>query len=240
MSATDREIERLREEIAELKTRQSGRPLLGVAKRRRVKTAGRSVGQWWSPPWLAAELAQWAGLAAPAPAGRRWRVLDAGAGRGALSLAALEHDVDVTMVERDARLAAKLEQTVVAHYPERSRVRCGDYLAPLGHQQALFSHELMRGFDVVLSNPPWEGDLPERFIDRALGAAGRVCAIVPLNMLCGGARASFWRSVQLTRVRALPHRPRFAGARGGMRDVMLIEVRPATGSSRQPTIEVGS
>lgn len=220
--------------------RASG-PRLGVAAQQRVRTAGGRVGQWWTPPWLAALLATWAGLDRPAPRGRRWRVLDAGAGMGALSLAALEHDVDVTMVERDERLVARLERGIVEAHSERARVVRADFLARAERQRELFEIDHLRGYDVVLTNPPWEKDYPERFILRALEASTRVCAIVPLNMQCGGARAGFWSTVALERVKALANRPRFGGAGGGMRDVMLIEVGPRGSLSRQvrTVLEVG-
>ena len=235
--ALARRVASLEAELAELRP---GGPQLGVSKRKKVRTSGGRVGQWWTPPWLAALLATWAGLDRPAPRGRRWRVLDAGAGMGALSLAALEHEhVDVTLAERDERLATKLER-IIAPYGDRARLRRGDILAP-ARERELFDPEELRGFDVVISNPPWERDLPERFILRALEAAPRFCGIVPLNMLCGGERAGFWASVDLLRVKALPHRPKFDGDKGGMRDVMLIEVGPG-GSltrTRRTVLEVG-
>ena len=168
-------------------------------------------------------------------------MLDAGAGMGALSLAALEHDVDVTMVERDERLVAKLERGIVEAHSERARVVRGDFLARAERPRELFEIDHLRGYDVVLTNPPWEKDYPERFILRALEASTRVCAIVPLNMQCGGARAGFWSTVALERAKALANRPKFGGAGGGMRDVMLVEVGPRGSLSRQvrTVLEVG-
>lgn len=221
--------------------RSSGkRPPLGVARQKRVRSAGGRVGQWWSPAWLAELLAAWAGLADAAPAGRRWRVLDAGAGMGALSFGALAHEhVDVTMVERDERLASRLGGLITDELADRARVVHADFLERDERQGELFGVTFRRGFDIVLSNPPWEGDYPERFVLRALDLAPRVCAIVPLNMLCGGARAGFWRTVHLARSRPLPTRPKFKGAKGGMRDVMLIEVRPRAHAHQTTSLEVG-
>lgn len=235
--ALARRLAKLEAELAELRPKG---PKLGVAKRQRVKTAGGRVGQWWTPPWLAALFVRWAGLDKPPPAGRRWRVLDAGAGMGALTLAALELEhVDVTMVERDPRLVAKLEKLVVERYPERSRLVCVDFLEERDRQVPLFEVDVLRGFDVVIANPPWEGDLPERFMLRALELTERVVVIVPLNMLCGGERAGFWRSVSFPRGKALPHRPKFLADKGGTRDVMLAEVMPKGFHVGATAMEVG-
>lgn len=238
MSTSERQLaRRLAAAEAELARLRSKGPQLGVSNRRPVKTAGGRVGQWWTPPWLAALFVLWAGLDR-APMRRRLRVLDAGAGKGALSLAALEFEhVDVTMVERDKRLIATLER-VVARYPERSRVVHADFLEGRRRQAALFDVDELRGFDVVVSNPPWEGNLPERFNLRALELSERVCSIVPLNMQCGGERSGFWQSVSFPRGKALPNRPKFGGG-GGMRDVMLTEVMPKGWHSGPTRMEVG-
>lgn len=210
----------------------SSGPRLGVSRQQRVRTAGGRVGQWWTPAWCAESFVSWADLDGA------YRVLDAGAGMGALSLAAFErHDhLDVIMVERDERLVAHLEQLDPVLTGD-ARVRHADFLERDVRQVELFDRDARRGFDVVMSNPPWERDLPERFILRGLELAPRVCAIVPLAMLCGGARAGFWRSVNLARAKALPNRPKFNGAGNGMRDVMFIEVRD--GASRGAALEVG-
>jgi predicted RNA methylase len=185
-------------------------PALGVGRGGKVKTAGGAVGQWWTPTWLADLFAAWCGIR-PGD-----RVLDAGAGRGALALAALARGADVTMVERDPKHADALEREI----GHRGRVVCADFLA-LIPVPALAAHTL------VVSNPPWEGTYPERFIARALEIAPRVCAILPVNVLFGVGRAEYWQEqpVRITRARALARRPRFHGTRGGMRDVVLLEAR---------------
>lgn len=189
-----------------------------------VRTAGGRIGQWWSPPWLAELLARWARIR-PGD-----RVLDAGAGRGALGLAALERGADVVLLERDRRYADALER----EHGDDCRVMLADFL----------EDELARlVVDVVVTNPPWEDDFPERFLARACELADRCVAILPLNVLCGVERSEkFWRSapIEITRARALARRPRFLGAKSGMRDVVLLEVRPRafTGPQRF-TIEVG-
>lgn len=209
-------------------------PALGVSRGGAVKTAGGLPGQWWSPPWLAAELAEWAGVE------RGMRVLDAGAGQGALGLAALDLRADVVFVERHMPLAVRLDD----EFSMRARVVAADFLERDTRTPTLFDADCMRGFDVCLTNPPWEGDLPEQFLIRACELARRCCAIVPLNLLCGGKRSAFWRGAPIvpTRAKALARRPKFLGARGGMRDVMLLEVEPRSSRWSGPRsfpIEVG-
>lgn len=205
-------------------TRAKG-PKLGVAKSRKVKTAGGRVGQWWTPPWLAKEFARWCGIRPG------MRVIDAGAGLGALTIAALERGAVVTAVEIDPRLVEKLTE----RFAEESRVTIShsDFLAR-DRRQPTLPLDHLASFSLAISNPVWEGDMPEQTILRALEIADRAALIVPLNMLCGGRRKGFWECVEATRSKALPHRPRFLGAKGGMRDVMFIEVRrrlvPSTGS----------
>lgn len=208
---------------------------LGVAKSRRVKTAGGKVGQWWTPGWLAQELVRWARVSPG------MRVLDAGAGMGALSLAASYAGAAVTAVEVDQRLAGYL---VDSHYGEIMTVSCRDFLEPRDERQLIIAGADARPFDLVLSNPVWEGDVPERFMIRALELAPRAAFIVPVNLLAGGKRSSFWRGapVQPTRAKVFASRPKFLGAKGGMRDVMLLEVVPRSSASGAPVrleLEVG-
>lgn len=191
-------------------------PKLGVAKSRKVTTAGGRVGQWWTPPWLATLFAEWCGITPG------MRVLDAGAGMGALTTAARARGAHVTAVEVDSKLVARLvtrfaEDEIVA-------VREMDFLAR-DPRQMLLPVPHLDAFELVISNPVWEGDVPEKFILRSLELSERVCLIVPLNLQCGGRRKGLWDTVEVTRMKALPHRPRFLGAKGGMRDVMLLECR---------------
>lgn len=181
---------------------------LGVAAQRHVATAGGAVGQWWTPLPIAQDFAAWLGITS------RHHVVDAGAGRGALAVAAMERGAQVSMVERDPHLVHVLRSMTIGH------VHDGDFLE-------LDVSGWAPAPSIVVSNPPWEGDLPERFALHALRCAPCVAMIVPLNMLCGKDRGeTFWRAgnIRPRRARALAGRPRFLGAKGGMRDVMFVEI----------------
>lgn len=205
---------------------------LGVARSQKVKTAGGRIGQWWTDPQLAALFAGWSGIRPG------MRVLDAGAGKGALSIAALELGAEVTALEVDRRLADHLEREL----GDRVRVVHADFLERDTRTPTLFEAESMRSFDLVIANPIWEGTGVEDFLIRACELAARTTAIAPLNLLSGGMRSTFWRTapVRPTRGKALSTRPRFLGTKGGMRDVMFLEVVPRRhGGLVEFPIEVG-
>jgi predicted RNA methylase len=196
-------------------TRRRG-PRLGVQRSRSVQTAGGAVGQWWSPAWLAHALCAF-GRVEPG-----LRVIDLGAGAGALTRAALEHMARVTAVEVDERWVRHLEQMRVAHHHALSVVH-GDVLARRDSRQTAIATGYAH--DLAITNPPWEGDMVERFLDAGLELAPRVVAIAPASILFGGRRQGAWRTtLEPVRAVALAKRPKFGGKGGGMRDVILLEV----------------
>lgn len=194
---------------------------------------GGNVGQFWTPSWLAQAFVRWCGIR------RGTRVLDAGSGMGALSLAALDAGARVTAIEIDERLVAR---TAPLLEPRGATLVHRDFLAPVDRRQ--IEIEAGHGFEVAISNPVWEGDMPERFLERMLSLAPRAAGIVPLNMLAGVERAKFWRHVEIVRARFLPRRPNFGGPSGGKRDVMLIEIAARAtprgpGDADYPRLELG-
>jgi release factor glutamine methyltransferase len=120
-------------------------------------------------------------------ADRPCRVLELGAGAGALSVvAAGVTDTDVTAVDlsRRALLSTRVNAT---RHGRRVRTRRGDLTAPVAGER----------FDVVVSNPPYvpaaTDDLPEHGLARAFdgGRDGRlvldrVCAEAPRVLEPGG------------------------------------------------------
>lgn len=199
--------------------------------RGKVVGPGGRVGQHWTPEWLAEAFVAWAGIR------RGTRVLDAGSGRGALSLAAAQRCAIVRAVELDEVLAERSRRRLE---PLGVTIVTRDFLAPLDHRQIVI--ETAQPYEVAISNPPWEGDYPERFLERMLMLAPRACAILPLNFLCGVQRGAFWGNVAVRKLRPLPRRPKFGVATSGMRDVMLIEVvsryAPRTADATD-TVELG-
>ena len=176
---------------------------------------GGRVGQFWTPTHTAKHFVEWAGIRAGT------RVLDCGAGMGALSMAALDRHARVTSVEVDERLVARVRPQL-----ERrgATVVQQDFLAAANpRRQPSFDH-VGHAFDVATSNPPWERDLPERFIEAMLERAPRAAVIVPINVLTGVERSKLWRRVAVMRVQFLPRRPNFGGPGSGKRDVIFLEL----------------
>ncbi len=181
-------------------------------------TPGKRRGVWYTPPLLAAKIAWWARVGGA-------RVVDLGAGRGALSVAALEAGalvVDaIDVLPRNIRAC-----TIAMRGRAGGRTWLGDVFSPqLDDLRA----------DVALLNPPFEGDLPDRFIRRALHFAPRAVAIVPVNTLCGAGRAEgLWAEVVQTREARLARRPSFGGTGYGQRDIVVIELERRLGRARRP------
>ena len=95
-----------------------------------------------------------------------WRCLDAFAGTGALGLeAASRGAAAVLLVESDAALAAQLESLRQRLQAEAVRVQRGDGLSVL--QQAVPG-----SLDLVLIDPPFDGDLFGKALHAAARAAG--------------------------------------------------------------------
>ncbi|WBY00490.1 16S rRNA (guanine(966)-N(2))-methyltransferase RsmD [Ramlibacter tataouinensis] len=90
-----------------------------------------------------------------------WRCLDAFAGTGALGLeAASRGAVQVLLVEQDPQLVERLRQLKQRLSADAVQVRRGDAMAVLAELAGA-------GLDLVLLDPPFDGDL----FDRALAAA---------------------------------------------------------------------
>jgi len=185
---------------------------------RATHTPGKRRGVWFTPPRLARRVAEWADV-------RGRSVVDLGAGRGALTRAALEAGaqflLSIEIVKRSFDTVHR------AHHADRRWI---------GAQGDVFGRLLdeVRA-DVALLNPPFEGDLPDRFIRRALQFAPRCVAIVPVNTLCGAGRAEgLWAEVVQTREARLARRPSFGGTGYGQRDIVVIELERRLGRARRP------
>jgi hypothetical protein len=179
---------------------------LGVQKATPTKTPGGVEGSWWTPEKLAAKTAAWANVRAGDD------VVDAGAGRGALSRAFDCVGGNVTAVEIDATSVRALRE-------ERGLTRF-----TVVHHDFL-SWDPGRIVDIVATNPIWEGDWCDLFLLRATEIARRTIGVLPLNLLAGVERhEGLWRRVQLRRVVVCARRPNFdPEGVGGMRDCMVVE-----------------
>ena len=94
--------------------------------------------------------------ACPARAGDGARCLDCGAGAGVAGLAAARRvsDLQVTLIERDATLAAMATHNIVSNgFVRRARVIVDDLTRPLSQIGGLMADA--GRFDHVLANPPY-------------------------------------------------------------------------------------
>lgn len=185
-------------------------------KKRPDATPGKKRGTWWTPPKLAAKVATWARVVG-------LRVVDLGAGRGALSVAAMLAGAgEVVAIERDRNHFRHLEQALEREGHD-ARAVLGDVFWCRDDQ-----------YDVALLNPPFEGDMPERFVMRALELAPRAVAIVPINVLTGKGRGrELWDRVVESREARLLRRPSFdLLGTNGQRDIVVVEVVRRTTRAR--------
>lgn len=193
-------------------TRATTKPRIvrGVAARHAVQTAGGKVSQWWTSTEYAAHVVRWARI------GAGTRVLDLGAGEGALSLACLGVGAAVTAVEIDPDLEAALRRNLGS----RAQIVMADAFAPqlaeqLGPQQ----------FDVALTNPPWERDLEIRFLARGAQLARRSVGIVSLDAFASARRFELLTMLRQTRELRCPSRLSFARhGRAGQEYPLAVEV----------------
>ena len=91
-----------------------------------------------------------------------WRCLDAFAGSGALGFeAASRGAAEVLLLERDPALARSLQASAARLGAETLAVVCADALAWMARAEPA-------RFDLVLLDPPWDADLLDPAIMRAL------------------------------------------------------------------------
>jgi 16S rRNA (guanine(966)-N(2))-methyltransferase RsmD len=100
-----------------------------------------------------------------------WRCLDAFAGSGALGFeAASRGAVSVTLIERDRKLAAALNESKARLNATALRVENADAMAWMARQP-------VNSFELIFLDPPFDSDL----IDSAVGLASRI--VVPLGFV---------------------------------------------------------
>lgn len=191
---------------------------LGIQARQPVRTAGGRMGQWWTPTRLADRFALWGNV-------RGLRVIDLGAGRGALSAACRRAGAQhVTAVEIDVRFFDELEG--IADRVIQRDVRALDV-----------SNEDTA--DVAIANPPFEEELVADFVHVGLTLAPRMLLLAPAATLFGSTRAKkIWSGARVTREALLATRPCFGGARNGMQDIGLFELVRRIATTTGDTVEM--
>jgi SAM-dependent methyltransferase len=195
----------------------------GVARRHNVVTEGGDVSQWWSPEPIARRAVELLGVR-PGD-----RVLDLGAGTGALSRAVIAAGGIVTAVELDPKFEDELRAVV----GDRGSVVIGDVL----------SVELER-HDLAITNPPWELDWEARFLLRGASLARRCAGIVSADAhhtpkrLEGG-----WRHLREHVVEHCVPRVAYSARGTGQEETDLVVVslrsRPRA-SGEHDTVQVGT
>lgn len=222
------QVERLQRQLG--RVRRGEREESMALSRGDVVGPGGAVGQIWTPGWLARTFIRWCGVR------HGMRVLDCGSGMGALAHAAADVGARVTAVERDPRLV------------ERTRARLEARGVTVIERDLLVSDRRQTsiaggaGYDLAISNPPWEGDLPALFAAAMLERAPRAGLIVPQAVLSGAERSeTLWGIATPVAFEFLRTRPAFdgMGGGGGKRDVMLLELRRGGCRGRDVMVRVG-
>lgn len=198
--------------------------LPGVDVLPKMDARQRELSQWWTPLDIAARLVELAmdGLRFPA-------VIEPSAGSGVLvdAILAARPMASITAVELDPAWASRLRE----RHGDGVRLVEGDFLStPLAPAA------------VVVMNPPYEGGLDGRFLERAMELAPRVVALLRLNALVGQERHErVWSRVgrgwHLDHVAYLARRPQFLAAGeatdGAKSD--FVAVRLTQGRGRRKT-----
>jgi predicted RNA methylase len=180
--------------------------------------------QWYTPPWLAAALWEWASR------GDRpvHSVIEPSSGEGALIMPILADPrgcTAITCVDIDQDNVRKLAKV------------CRDRQVPAGLVITAHHGDFMCGkstnagalFDLCLMNPPYEDGQAEDFILHALTMARRVCGIFKASILHGQNRYNtLWQVAQTTREVRLKKRPSFGkserGTKSPKNDYVALEI----------------
>lgn len=188
------------------------------------------LAQWFTPDWLADHLIDSARV--PLGYGRPLRVLEPAAGNGALLRALArrglyDYDVDVDVVELDARFADALEREarMIAGLEEFDiRVEICNYLERPAPPER---------YDIAITNPPFTRGMEGPFMAKLLNECNFIAAILPSRSLHGIARYdAIWSRFELAEgaapewaIRSIKYckrRPKFAGTNGGKDEIVIV------------------
>jgi predicted RNA methylase len=161
--------------------------------------------QWWTPMWFALRMAAWVPRTA--------HVIEPACGGGNLikALLTLGHDpAKITAFDLDPAWSQHCRD----QFPG-VKVFTGNFL-----EAQVFER------DVVLQNPPYEGDMHAQFVEHALRCAPVTIAAVPVSIEYGEERdRTLWaQKAQIVRRAKLPVRVKYGGAHSASFDSQVIKV----------------
>lgn len=177
-----------------------------------------ALSQWFTPEPLARQMAAWVGFDALRAT---HRILEPSAGCGALikAIRVFAGAPHITAHELDPRHAVHLR----VHYGAgNTSVLEGDYLeAPAPRLR----------YDLALMNPPYEGGLDGRFLEKAMDESERVVALIRLVALAGQERCRrVWsrvgpgREFEMTGLGIMSARPDFGGNGNAKSDFAAVKL----------------
>lgn len=175
-----------------------------------------ALGQWHTPPWLAAMMVEWADVRPG------MTVLEPSAGGGAIVKELIRAGAVVDAVEIDQAWAASLR----TDFPDVITI-VADFLSLLP------THSVGNyGYDLEVMNPPLDGGAGPTHIAHALKFAPRVVSILRTVDLHGVDRNKvLWSQHALAGIRWLVRRPVFSGdesrspGSGAQADFVVVDVR---------------
>ena len=163
--------------------------MFGVAPR-----GSEELSQWFTPRKLAAHLIKWAGI------GAGDSVLEPCAGDGAFVAPLLESGASVIANDIDPRMCEFLREQFGEH----------ERLTDVVQSDFLGSGWVPDTFDVVVTNPPYEGGQDTEHLAKAAAVGTRVLALVRTPALHGVDRYKLiWSRFPVARVLVFVRRPSF-------------------------------
>jgi predicted RNA methylase len=181
-----------------------------------------SASQWFTPPWLARRMAAWIAPHA--------RVLEPSCGSGNLLDALLRrgHPAEQLLgVELDESWANYAE----ARFGGKVHVEHGNFLTNAWTRHTCASFRA----DVVMMNPPFEGNAHMDFVIRALEVAHEVIGVFPSSFEFSQERdRELWATKAcVTRRARLPERVDYGGETSGKFDSVVLRIIARRNGSRR-------
>lgn len=180
----------------------------------RAVSRNKAYDQWYTEPWLARWLVDWAQLTLSDV------VLEPCAGDGAI-VRAVPESIPVIACEIDDRMLPTLS---TAH--PKLAVFIGDFFDPR-RQEAIAAFKPTVAIENPAFSKPRRG-IDSEFVQASLKLTSRVVALIHSDVFYGKTRRQrIWDHAVLTRVCFLEDRPRFddGSGQGGMTNFVVIDIR---------------